>query len=267
MHTATQLSVGMFGIEVGGKRASRHEVLPRWGPHDRVGVVADRPFGALGAALLLELAITAFYDERPSRRSTEHAIYPEIYLFHVGGYRGDHAPFDLYPARKEVEGISDPRAVLEAVNDRAITRLLIPDRAPAELGHEWEKPESRAERQSAIDRIASAFAYSPDGRVGGSTVSLTGLESAVERNAIAALRPRTWTSIRSEMERQSNHAELLDQRYRRFAKIMSHAGCAESAWEARRDAEGRVRETHRSIAVDTAIRMLPGQEQRRESFE
>jgi hypothetical protein len=257
----------MFDIEVGGKQASRHKVLPQWGPHDRVGVVADRPFGALGAALLMQLAITAFYDERPSRRSPEHAIYPEIYLFHVGGYWGDYAPFDLYPARKEVEGISDPRAVLEAVNDRAITRLLVPDCAPGELGHEWEKPESRADRQSAIDRIASAYAYSPDGRVGGSTVSLTGLEPAVEQNAMAALHPGTWMSIRSEMERQSNHTELLEQRYRRLAKIMSHAGCAESTWDALRDAEGRVRETYRSITVDTAIRMLPGQEQRRESFE
>ncbi len=257
----------MFAIEVGGKPASRHDVLPQWGPHDRVGVVADRPFGALGAALLMQLAITAFYDERPSRRSPEHAIYPEIYLFHTGGYRGDHSPFDLYPARKEVEGISDPRAVLEAVNDRAITRLLVPDRAPGELGHEWEKPESRAERQSAIDRITSAYAYSPDGRASGSTVSLTGLEPAVEQNTVAALHPGTWASIRSEMERQSNHAELLEQRCRRLAEIMSHVDGAERTWESRRDAEGRVRETHRRISVDTAIRMLPGQEPRRESFE
>jgi hypothetical protein len=253
------LSAGMFEIEVDGKPASRREVLPKWGPHDRVGVVADRPFGALGASLLMQLAITAFYDERPARRGSARAIYPELYLFHVGGYWGDHAPFDLYPARKEVEGISNPRAALEAINDRGITRLLVPDRAPGELSSDWERPESRADHRSAIDRIATAYAYSPDGRVDGSTVSLTGLEPAAEQNATMTLHPDTWTSIRSEMERESNCPELLEQRYRRLATIMAHAEGAERRWGSRRDAEGRVRETHRHIAVDTAIRMLPGQ--------
>ena len=49
----------------------------------------DRPLGATGASMLIQLAITAFYDVKPSRR--EVTLYPEIYLFHVGGRHGNHA--------------------------------------------------------------------------------------------------------------------------------------------------------------------------------
>ena len=125
MHTARQLDAAYFGITVDGVPSSREDVFPEWGVHDRLGVVVDRPLGATGASMLIQLAITAFYDVKPSRR--EVTLYPEIYLFHVGGRHGNHAYYDVYPPRKEVVVADDPAEILEAINDRAITRLAVVD--------------------------------------------------------------------------------------------------------------------------------------------
>ena len=86
-------------------------------------MIVDRPLGATGASMLIQLVITAFYDVNPGRR--EVTLYPETYLFHVGGRHGNHAYYDVYPPRTEVVVASDSAEILEAINDRAITRLAV----------------------------------------------------------------------------------------------------------------------------------------------
>ena len=158
MHTATQLDVSMFAVQIDGKIADRDALLPAWHPYDRLGVLVHDPFGGVGASLLVQLTITAFYDARPGRRDGTPQ-YPEIYLFHVGGRYGSHGYFDYWPPRKEIFVENDAAAVLRAVNDRAITRLAVVDGKPSAPRHDlWE-------RAAAEDRIISAFAYSADGRV------------------------------------------------------------------------------------------------------
>ena len=76
--------------------------------------------------LLIQLAVLAFYESVPARRGTPPR-YPEIYLFHAGGRFGDFNAFDFWPPRKEVFLPADPAMVLEALNDRAITRLAVPE--------------------------------------------------------------------------------------------------------------------------------------------
>jgi hypothetical protein len=107
---------------------------------------------------LLQIAITSFYDIKPSRR-TELTAYPEINAFHIGRGYGAHAPYDFWPARREVITSLDHREVLDAINDRGITRLAVPGRQPRDVIH---RPK---EVDAALDRIASAFVYSPSGRV------------------------------------------------------------------------------------------------------
>ncbi|MTD56594.1 hypothetical protein [Amycolatopsis pithecellobii] len=244
VHTARQLSTEMFAIEIDGAPADRNDVLPCWGPLDRLGIVVDRPFGALGASLLIQLAITAFYDERQARRSREQPAYPDFFLFHFGEYRGNFAPFDFVPSRKEVEVTAGHRAVLGAINDRGVTRLLVPDRAPRELEHVWKEP------ASAIDRIVSAYAYAPSGRTNASTIALTSCDQRAESNATMTLHPERWPSTYQAMLSQSAAAA------ERHAKVMHHAGQAEERYENNRTAQGRIRETYRSISVETALQML-----------
>ena len=45
----------------------------------------------------------------------------------------------------------DPRAVLDAINDRAISRLLVPDADPVHVEHQWKEP------ASARERVVTAF--------------------------------------------------------------------------------------------------------------
>lgn len=156
-HTAKQLSESLFDITAHGAALTREEVLPAWSAVDRLGVVVDRPLGAIGASLLMQLAITAYYDAVPGRREVQ--LYPEVYLFHVGGNFGSHAYYDIYPARKEVVVSDDPAEVLEAVNDRAITRLVVVDGPAEAVVHHYKEP------AIALDRVVDALVYHPSGRV------------------------------------------------------------------------------------------------------
>ena len=84
MHAASQLFVEAFEVQIDGERVSPDTVFPDWSPLDRFGIVVTEPLGGLGASLLLQLAIAMFYSVRPDRRAGT-PVYPEIYLFHVGG--------------------------------------------------------------------------------------------------------------------------------------------------------------------------------------
>jgi hypothetical protein len=191
MHTARQLDRSHFAIRVAGKDADRDAVLPDWGRLDRLGVVITEPFGAVGASHLIQLVITAFYDAVPSRRDGDPgdlenrlAVYPEIYLFHLGGRQGDHSSFDFWPGRKEVFlGDAGPRQVLDAINDRAITRLAVPERTPQPFAHEFKEP------NAARERIVGCFAYSPSGKVESPDFEIEGLDPATEENPASILDP------------------------------------------------------------------------------
>jgi hypothetical protein len=130
----------------------------------------------------VQLAITAFYDLRPARR-TSAPQYPEIYLFHVGGRYGNHSFFDYWPPRKEVFLDNDACAVLSAVNDKAITRLVVADGKPTPAAYDpWEPA-------AAGDRISSAFAYSASGWVANADVRLSSRNERAEVNATMTLHP------------------------------------------------------------------------------
>ena len=75
---------------------------------------------------------------------------------------------DVFPAHKEVVVPDDPEAIVQAVNDRAITWLVVPEHegGEARLG-----PVTRA---SADSRIVGALAYSPTGRVAHGDVRIAG---------------------------------------------------------------------------------------------
>ncbi|MDQ0391782.1 hypothetical protein [Labrys monachus] len=175
MHMAHLVTTAMLAIRRGGAPASPEAVFPDWQPHDRFGIVIDEPFGGLGAALLIQLATTLFYDARPSRRA-ERKVYPEIYALHRGRGFGAHAPFDFWPARREAILDGDHRVLLDAVNDRGITRLALPDRPPRDIEH---RPK---EEDAALDRIVSAVVYSAGGRVDAPDFTISGTDLRTEHN-------------------------------------------------------------------------------------
>jgi hypothetical protein len=109
--------------------------------------------------------ITAFYDLQRAQ-GDDFFIYPDYFVFHVGQQHGNHAMLDIWPDHKEVVVPNEPEAVLRAINDRAITRLLVPDGRPGNS--------SFARATLASGCLRSALAYAPDGRARDADVTAAG---------------------------------------------------------------------------------------------
>lgn len=256
MHTATQLREDLFALTYRGESATRADLLPNWGPFDRLGVVVTEPFGGVGASHLIQLAITAFYDDRPERRDATgpHAMYPEIYLFHVGGPHGDHSAYDFWPSRREVHVDRDARAVLDAVNDRGITRLAVPDGSSVPVEHDL------FETAVATQRMTTALAYSPTGRVRDPHWAVAGLNESTEANVHLVLDPAARLA-RSRLSARPTDPDLDVRSWpHRVVERLDEAapGLAQARHrrDALRDEAGLVEETYRSISVDEALAML-----------
>lgn len=225
MHTREVLTSADFAFTVGGIKASLEDIFPGFDERDRIGIVVRSPGGATGASSLLMAAITRFYDFHRSRLGNERGslrIYPEYFVFYVRARHGDHRQIDVWLPHREVVVEDDPEQILEAINDRGVTRLLIEDATPSSATF------LRETVSSAEQRIVSALAYSPTGRVDQADVTVTG-NSAAEGYVLAAL---------DESKELSRDVEKL-QRGRRT--LLS---------------DGRVTETYRRIELSDAIRML-----------
>jgi hypothetical protein len=171
MHTTHDLAESSFDITVDGLRAGVRDVFPGFDERDRLGVVVRSPGGATGASALILATVTAFYDLQ-RQRAEDFFVYPDYFVFHAGGPAGDHKMFDVFPSHKEVIVEDKPEEILRAINDRAVTRLLIEDGPPVET--EFERP------TLASTDIRTAIAYSPGGRTEGYDLSVAG-DEATER--------------------------------------------------------------------------------------
>ncbi|WP_159999550.1 hypothetical protein [Roseomonas sp. 18066] len=211
MHTAFELKPDLFDIAIDGRPAEWRDLLPGWHSHDRFGIVVTGPLGALGANLLIQIAILAYYDSDPGRRG-KPARYPDIYLFHVGGRFGDVSAYDFWPPRKEVFLPDEPAAVLEALNDHGISRLAVPDGAPAVADFAFKEP------ASALERIASAFAYHPAGAARDADVVLRGRDPILLRYAERVLYPEAGLARARAMPTADDRARMRD-RLRWIAQI------------------------------------------------
>jgi hypothetical protein len=259
MHVATQLNEGLFEARLDGTEADRAAVFPDWHLHDRLGVIVHEPFGATGASLLIQLATTSFYDARPQRRGPELPHYPEIYLFHVGGSYGDHTTYDFWPPRKEVRVDADPAAVLDALNDRAITRLAV----PAGPTRAAEFPFK--ERETALDRIASSWIYSPAGRVEDADLELIGSGGvATEENTTYALDPHrlveemNGTAIDLDTPIGRDTRRWLDQVESRVDEVPAATAAAIAARREDLRTPAGIKETYRRVPLAEALgRLVP----------
>jgi hypothetical protein len=167
VHSARELRSSAFDIRVDGRAATLVELFEGFDERDRLGVVIRRAGGGLGASGVITAAVTAFYDLQRAR-GPDFFIYPDYYLFHVGRRFGDHSRLDIWPDHKEVVVGEGAEELLEAINDRGITRLLVEDGEPGEAEFEAE------ELASARARIATCLAYSATGRVTDADVRVGG---------------------------------------------------------------------------------------------
>ncbi len=162
MHT-TGLRSQEFAITVEGRTATIDDVFPGFDEHDRLGIVIHDHLGAAGAGSIILAAVTAFYDGLRAAGEPFFA-YADYFAFHVGADRGSLRKLDVWPPHKEVVVANDAEEILQAINDRGVTRLLVPDApARAEPGGVGGSEFERETRHSARRRIRTALVYSPSG--------------------------------------------------------------------------------------------------------
>ncbi len=181
MHTTKVLSSTDFSFSINGQQGVLEDVFPGFNTSDRIGIVVRRPGGGVGACALLMAAITRFYDfYRPllGNEPDKLRIYPDFFIFHVGKRHLNYYWLDIWPQHKEVITEENPELILEAINDRGITRLLVEDTKPLSY------PFLRETISSAEQRIVSALAYSPTGKVENGDVCIK--SSAAIENYIAS---------------------------------------------------------------------------------
>jgi len=244
MHSSRELTSSSFEIEVGGVTAPLEELFEGFDELDRLGVVLSQPCGAIGASTLITSTITAFYDIQRAR-GPDFFVYPDYYLFHVGRPLGDHARLDVWPGHKEVVVPADGDRLLEAINDRAVTRLVVED------GPAGEPPSDAGARASARARIETCLAYSPSGRVEGADVRITG--NAVTEGYVEAILDPEARMARLRAEGEQERAEAIAVRASevdRDSRQRVLAGRRELA------EDGVPVETYRRIGLDEALGRL-----------
>jgi hypothetical protein len=261
MHTAFDIKKAMFDIELEGRPAFREDILD-WGSLDRLGVVMDRPYGALGAGLLTLLAITSFYDVAGKKRR-QRPIYPEIYLFHRGGPWGNFIAFDFFPEHKEVFVDADPRAMLPAINSRGITHLVVPDGHRAPVEHRFK------ERDAATDRLKRCFAYGVSGDAADGDIRISTDTMLLLDNYTNVLRMDEYMSgiaqsanpipLRLRSTSPEENRRTFEASVARLAGELRKDDPATIAADARvlaARAAGKLTETYRRIAPDEAFERL-----------
>jgi hypothetical protein len=174
LHT-TGLRSRDFTIAVAGETGTLDDVFPGFDGHDRLGIVIHDPLGAAGAGSLILAAVTAFYDHLRATGEPFFA-YADHFAFHVGADHGTLRKLDVYPAHKEVVVPNEAEQILRAINDRGVTRLLVPDGpAAADAAADPSEPAcGRETLHSAQRRILTALVYSPTGDTPGADVLVRG---------------------------------------------------------------------------------------------
>lgn len=132
MHTSRTIHTAEFEVTVDGRPGTLDDALPALTTRDRIAVVTRSPGGAIAAAPLLLAAAGRYYENLRAERDDDFYRYPAHFVVHVGEIRGYHGLLDVWPEHREVVVPAHGEAVLEALHDRAVTRVLLEATTPAD---------------------------------------------------------------------------------------------------------------------------------------
>jgi len=184
MHSSYALSSDDFTVERGDNGSAGLESLwpGGWRPDDRLGVVLANPMDACGCSNLICATTTLFYDDLRATKGTGNFFrYADNYLFGVGCEPGDFNQLDVWPLHKFVTLLQPTAAALiEAVTDRAITLLAVP-----ETGARCRGEVVLSTWNTFLESVRCIITYSPlTGRARNADLHLVGnrvVESYVEQ--------------------------------------------------------------------------------------
>ena len=183
MHSSYALDASDFTVERGRKKQPLAELWPGgYQPGDRLGVVVSQPMDPVGCSNLICATITLFYDYMRATLGTGNFFrYCDTYLFGVGCEPGDFNQLDIWPLHKWVTILNpSTEALLEAINDRKVNLLAIP-----ETGARCRGEVVLSTWNAYLSHVKTVVTYSPrTGVARDADVSLVGnrvVESYVEQ--------------------------------------------------------------------------------------
>ena len=163
-----------FVLRVGQTAVSHQQWFQGFKNTERLGLVAPNGYEGVGAVNLVMAYVTAFYDTYRAAGGDFFA-YPDFYSFQNCEPVAKYSKLDIWPEHKNVAVVGGAVAMLDAINDRAITVLLVPDREPTNPTY------FKAQLESARRMIGRCFAYSFAGQVDGADLVIeTANRSLVE---------------------------------------------------------------------------------------
>ena len=163
MHTSRSMRTDEFEVTVAGTRGTFDDILPGLTTADRIAIVTHTPGGSLAAAPLLLAAVGRYY-EILRRQRDEFYRYPGYFVVHVGELRAYHGWLDVWPQHKEVVVAAHAEAVLEAIHDRDVTRVVL-EAAPARAGYLM-----RETANWFLEDLRDILSFTPGRSVGALTV-------------------------------------------------------------------------------------------------
>jgi aminomethyltransferase len=183
MHSSYALVADDFAVERNGGAEPLEALWPGgYAPDDRLGVLLSQPMDAVGCSNLICATNTLFYQRLRSTYGQGNFFrYADTFLFGINCEPGDFNQLDVWPLHKFVS-IMNPtsEAVIEAINDRRITLLAVP-----ETGIRCRGPVVLSTWNTFLETVRCVITYSPrTGRARGGDVALLGnkiVESYVEQ--------------------------------------------------------------------------------------
>lgn len=146
-----------FTICINGMACDHAEFFAGFRNTSRLGLVAPTGLEGVGAINLVMAYVTAFYDTYRSTHDNFYA-YPDYFSFQSRQPLASYSMFDIWPEHKNIYVPEDPLIKLNTINDRGITILILPDKAPK--AHEYHP----AQLESARRNIDACYAYSATGQ-------------------------------------------------------------------------------------------------------
>lgn len=179
MHTSRSMRTGEFEVTVAGASGTLDDILPGLTTADRIAIVTHTPGGSLAAAPLLLAAVGRYYEILRAERE-EFYRYPGYFVVHAGELRAYHGWLDVWPEHKEVVVAAHAEAVLEALHDRDVTRVLL-EAAPAGTGYLM-----RETANWFLEDVRDIFSFTPGRSAGPLTVRPSAAAARLVRKAVQA---------------------------------------------------------------------------------
>ena len=156
MHSSSKIKNTDFEITWRGTVVTHADFFSSFCDTDRIGIVIPHRLEGVGAAALIMAYVTAFYD-RYRERGGEFFAYPDFFTFQHESPCANYGNLDVWPDHKNVLVPRDAQQTIEAITDRGVNVLLVPDNDPV------DPTISPVELASAQRNIQQCFAYSESG--------------------------------------------------------------------------------------------------------